>query len=152
MATDGCSAPTFRLPLARLAEGIARVADPAGLDPSVVSACERMIAAAATHPELVGGTQHRFDTDLLRVSGGRLFSKVGAEGAFVVGVVDGDAGYAFKIDDGNERALAPLIIDVLAADGHLSPDERAGLTEWDDRVRTNWDGLEIGHLEVVGVS
>ncbi len=149
LATDGCSAPTFRMPLARLAQGIARVATPDELDDDLAAGCRRMTTAAAAHPELVGGSKHRSDTDLIRVTRGRLFAKVGAEGVLVVGEVGGNAAVAMKIDDGGERAIAPLMLDVLVAAGRLSVDERAELVEWNNRDVTNWDGLVVGRVEVV---
>ena len=147
LGTDGCSAPTFRLPLSGLARGIAGVANPEALKADVAGACKRMTDAAAANPELIGGTSERFDTDLIRVSNGRLLAKIGAEAAFAVGVVGVDVGYALKIDDGDGRAIAPLLIDLLAAEGHLSTHERHELGEWDIRVRRNWDGLDIGRIE-----
>lgn len=145
---DGCSAPTFHMPLRLLARGIARVAGSDGLDADLHSACRRMVAAAAAHPHLIGGSRDRFDSDLISATGGRLLAKVGAEAVFVVGVVDAGIGYAVKIDDGTGRAIAPLVIDLLVANGHLSDAQRAALAHWDQRERRNWDGLEVGHVEI----
>ncbi len=147
-AIDGCSAPTFRMPLQRLATGIARVANPAGLGAETAAAAERLVAAARAHPELVGGSRQRFDTDLIRATDGRLFTKGGAEGVLVVGVVGQDIGYALKIDDGSERPIPALVIDLLAAHGHLTHSEREQLAAWDDRTRRNADGLDTGRLEI----
>ncbi len=149
LATDGCSAPTFRMPLARLAQGIARVANPAVLDDDVALACRRMIDAATKHPELIGGSKHRSDTDLMRVTNGRLFAKVGAEAVLVVGDVGGNAAFAMKIDDGGDRGIAPFMLDVLVAAGRLSDEERRSLAEWNDRDVKNHDGLVVGRLDVV---
>ena len=148
LATDGCSAPTYRMPLSRLAQGIARVANPDGLDDDLASACRRMTSAAAAHPELVGGSKHRSDTDVMRVTNGRFFAKVGAEAVMVVGEVGGNAGYAMKIDDGGDRAIATFMADVLVAAGRLSPEERSDLGEWNDREVKNYDGLVVGRVEV----
>lgn len=148
LAVDGCSAPTYRMPLRRLAQGIARVANPDRLDADLVAACRRMTAAAAAHPELVGGTKHRSDSDLMRATNGRLFAKVGAEAVLAVGVVGGDVGYAIKIDDGGDRTIAALMIELLGSDDRLSNDERTALGEWDDPDRRNWDGLCVGRVEV----
>lgn len=149
LATDGCSAPTYRMPLARLAQGIARVTNPDALDDDLAAACRRMTAAAAAHPELVGGSRHRSDTDLMRVTNGRLFAKVGAEAVLVVGEVGGNAAWAMKIDDGGDRAIAPCMLDVLAAAGRLSAEELTSLGEWNDRSIENWDGLVVGRIDVV---
>ncbi len=147
-AIDGCSAPTFRMRLHGLATGIARIANPSRLAPATALAAERMTRAARVHPELIGGSRQRFDTDLISATDGRLFVKGGAEGVLVVGVVGEGVGYALKIDDGSDRPLPALIIDVLSANGHLTGPERQDLAEWDDRTRRNQDGVEVGRLEI----
>ncbi len=149
VAVDGCSAPTFRLPLRNLATALARMANPEGLDPARVAACRRLVAAVAAHPELVAGTVvPRFDTDVVRVTGGRIFAKGGAEGVQTVGVVGAGLGFAAKIDDGSTRSLHRLTLGVLAALGHLQPTELEGLACWHDPVRRNSDGLDIGRHQL----
>ena len=49
-AIDGCSAPTFRMPLVRLATAIARVANPENLPAVRRAACERMLARQPAIP------------------------------------------------------------------------------------------------------
>lgn len=144
-ALDGCSAPTFRLPLRALATGLARLTNPDGLDTERAAACRRIIAAAAARPDLVGGTSTpRFDTELLRATGGRLFAKGGAEGVQTVGVVDAGVGLAAKIDDGSTRSLHRLVLAVLAAHDLVSEADLDAMGHWTDPVRRNRDGLEVG--------
>ncbi|MEM7287925.1 MAG: asparaginase [Actinomycetota bacterium] len=149
-AIDGCSAPTWILPLRSLATGLARVANPGDLPDDVAAAARRITAAAAAHPELVGGTStRRFDTHALRASGGRLFAKGGAEAVQTVGVIDAGVGFAAKIDDGSTRALHALTLSVLDRHGLLADHEREALASWADPVRRNAAGIEIGRLEIV---
>ena len=68
-AVDGCSAPTYRMPLTALATAIARVANPDGLSTQRAAACRRMTAAVGAWPELVAGTRKRLCTDLARATG-----------------------------------------------------------------------------------
>lgn len=143
-AIDGCSAPTFRMPLRALALGLGRVANPDGLEPNRAAACRRITEAARLHPTLIGGTRDRLDTDLLAASDGRIFAKAGAEAVFAVGVVGAGVGFACKIDDGNQRGYSHLVIDVLHRLGHLSTAEVGSLAHWTDPVRRNWDRLDVG--------
>jgi L-asparaginase II len=112
-AVDGCSAPTFGVPLrslalvfARLVEASAnydRVAETGSgspfqvedLDPQFAEAARRVmhaiaarriVAAMTAHPEMVAGTA-RLDTDLMRAAQGSLICKVGAEAVYCVGVL-----------------------------------------------------------------
>ncbi len=149
VAVDGCSAPTFQLPLAALATGIARMANPNDLDPRRSASTRQLTDAAATHPELVAGTHERICTDLIAATNGRLFAKIGAEAVYVIGAVGSDLGLAVKIDDGDQRGLHMLLIELLTRHNLLSPAEREQLTSWSDPIRRNWDGLPIGWVEVV---
>lgn len=147
-AVDGCSAPTFRLPLRNLATGLARVANPGGLDARRAEACLRMQSAVAAHPDLIAGKHKRLCTDLARVTGGRVFPKIGAEGVYVLGVVGADRGLAVKVDDGNARGMHALVIELLERAGFLSEEEAKALEPWRGKVLRNWAGLEIGTTEV----
>ena len=67
------------------------------------------------HPYLVGG-KNRFDTDFITAMNGRALSKVGGEAVQCVAIQTkqhGPLGMAFKVVDGNMRALAPSIISTM---------------------------------------
>lgn len=149
VAIDGCSAPTFHLPLVRLATAIARVANPEGLGALRRSACLRLTRAAERFPELVGASTRSLCTDLLRATGGRLFPKLGTEAVYVVGIRGAGLGLAVKIDDGAYRAMNAVVIDVLQRAGQLSSAEADALDAWRAGPFKNWAGLEVGRLEVV---
>jgi L-asparaginase II len=149
VAIDGCSAPTFRLPLARLATALARVANPEKLRPARRNACERMLRVAAEHPELIGASQGSLCSDLLRVSEGKLFPKLGAEAVYVLGVRGQSRGLALKIDDGNYRAMQPLVVELCERFGFLTNEQAARLGNWRQGPIRNWAGVEVGRTEVV---
>ena len=152
-AVDGCSAPTFRMPLASLATGICKIANPKSLSDVRGEACRRIADAAATHPTLVGGTNKRIDTDLMAATAGRLFAKVGAEGVVAVAERDTDRAIAIKIDDGAVRGYNHVVVALLSHLGMLSNNEANSteLAPWADTVRRNWDGIEIGEF-IVGAT
>lgn len=149
IAIDGCSAPTFRMPLRSMATGIARVTNPADLSPVRAAACWRLTDAARQHPQLVGGSHKRIDSDILAATDGRLFPKIGVEAVEVVGAVGSGLGLAIKIDDGNERGFHALLIALLRHFDLLSDSETTLLDQWGSLVRRNWDGLEIGRTDIV---
>jgi L-asparaginase II len=148
-ATDGCSAPTFRLPLRAMATGIARIANPemAMLAPSRVAACQRITGAAAAYPELVAGSVGRLCTDLIKVTNGRLFAKSGAAGVYFVGAVGANRGLAIKIDDASEQAREPAVLALLQRFDLLSTHEANQLAAWTNPEILNADELVVGHQE-----
>lgn len=148
-AVDGCSAPTFRFPLRGLATAFARIANPDGLEEPRRDACNMMLDAVARHPELIAGHHKRICTDLARVTGGRLFPKIGAEGVYGIGVRGADRALAIKMDDGGLRGLSVLILHLLRRFGLASAAELEELSSWSAGPIQNWAGLEVGHIEVL---
>lgn len=94
---DGCGIPTVAMPLTALARGFARL----GVDPG--AECQRIRAAMAAHPVLVGGSD-RFDSKVLAAVGDRAIIKCGAEGVHAAAIPSLGLGVAIKIDDGARRA------------------------------------------------
>jgi L-asparaginase II len=149
VATDGCSAPTFRMPLCALATAFARVANPDGLPPLRRAACERMLDAVAKHPHLIAGHHQRICTDIARVTKGRLFPKIGGEAVYAIGVRGADRALAIKIDDGSNRGLHALIVDLLRRFDFATREECQALEAWEEKRISNWSGVEVGHTQVV---
>jgi L-asparaginase II len=110
---DGCGLPTYALPLSGAAALLTRT--PA-----------RIADAMRARPELIGG-RGADDTDLMRALPGWI-AKRGAEGLLCAVAPDG-RGFAFKVEDGNGRALRPAIAAVLELDAFASVEIRNSLGE-----------------------
>jgi L-asparaginase II len=155
IAIDGCSAPTFGVPLRSLALSFARLAGPwQEIDSSMAEAVKRIVAAMTTHPEMVGGTNKVFDTDLMRTARGRVIAKVGAESAYALGVLPcrefpRGLGIALKIEDGAARARHPAVVEALSQLGLLSGEELAALKEHHNPVVKNYRQLAVGEIRAV---
>lgn len=135
---DGCTAPNFALPLRRLAQGMARLANPAGLGAIREQAIRRLVEAVKAHPHLVAGTG-RADVDLITEATGGTVTKTGAEGVFTAAIPSLGLGVALKIDDGAGRAAETAIAAILVALGVLDPRSRAARASIDAPIR-NWRG------------
>ena len=145
--TDGCSIPTYGIPLTHLAHGYARLATGVGLPPLRAAAARRLRAAVARAPFMVGGSA-RFDTRVMSLFGERVFCKVGAEGVYCAALPEAGLGIALKMDDGNNaRACEVAIAALLEA---WAPGRDAAqtdlLAQLSDVTLRNWRGLEVGRL------
>jgi len=107
VGVDGCSAPTFAMPLRAAALAFARLCDPRGLAPARAVACGKITTAMTSHPEMVSG-RHEFDCRLMQVGRGKIVCKRGAEGYQAIGVLPGalgpdspGMGITFKVSDGD---------------------------------------------------
>ena len=97
-ATDGCGVVTFGLPIERMAAAFSRLAE--------LDGGQRVLEAMRAHPRLVGG-EESLDTNVMRVLPGWAV-KGGAEG-LLCGVTADGTGFALKVEDGAQRALAPAL-------------------------------------------
>lgn len=113
VGVDGCGVPVFGISVRAMALMYARlVTPPDNLDKESRAACGRIVAAMTAHPEMVGGTSERFDTEMMRAA--RVVSKVGAEGVYTAAVPPCEEwprglGVAFKIEDGEDRRARPTV-------------------------------------------
>jgi L-asparaginase II len=142
-AIDGCSAPTWAMPLAALARGFARFGTGLGLTPERAKAAVRLRAACAAHPWHVGGTG-RFDTEIMQRFGQRVFVKTGAEGVYCAALPEEGLGIAVKCDDGAGRAAEVTMAALLA---RFLPDADAVTLEPFVRpVLRNWNAIATGSM------
>ncbi|TFV90899.1 asparaginase [Oxalobacteraceae bacterium OM1] len=144
MGIDGCSAPNFALPLARLAYTYARLAQ-GGRDPEFGSALGDLFDAMTSHPELVSGTK-RSDLAFMQTAPGDWVAKIGAEAVQVIGIRSAGIGIALKVADGNTRALFPATVAVLRQIGVLNKTEGTPLASWEKPPQMNARGLQVGDV------
>lgn len=149
---DGCGVPVFGVSVRAMALMYARlVAPPREFDGATREACARLVAAMRAHPEQVGGTRERLDTELMRAAGG-VISKVGAEGVYTVGVEPSTRwprglGLALKIEDGEDRRARPtVVIESLRQLGVLDDAALARLAPYSKFVVRNHRGDEVGEV------
>jgi L-asparaginase II len=174
VAVDGCSAPTFALPLVNIARSFGRLASPpqkgpacAPSQPTVKSvigkgrtwnrsgALAKVAEVMIKHPEMVGG-EGRFDTELMRLLPRKVVTKGGAEGVQGVGVLapsvrkglQNPFGIAIKVMDGaGGRTLPMIAVEILDQLGVVGPDDLTLLKEKFDRRIKNHRGVPVGEIK-----
>jgi L-asparaginase II len=144
-AIDGCSVPTWAVPLERLAQGFAKFATGHGIAPQRARAAARLREACARQPWFVAGTG-RFCTEIMQRFGARVFVKTGAEGVYCGALPEQGLGIAVKCDDGAGRAAQAIMAAAIAR--FLPHDAAAGavLAPFIRPVLRNWNGFEVGAI------
>ena len=146
VGTDGCSIPTYAVPLRHLAHAFARVATGVGLRDGHARAARRLRQAVARAPFMVAGTG-RFDTRVMQWLGERVFCKVGAEGVYCAALPGLGLGVAIKMDDGNNaRACEVVMAAVILSLVPLDDTERDRMQCLATPTLKNWNGIEVGAL------
>lgn len=152
VGVDGCAVPVFGMPIKTMASMYARLIKPSGLDEATVAACERIVAAMTRHPELIGGTSDRLDTEMMRATQGRLVSKVGAEGVYTAGIKPcaewpAGLGLALKIEDGDDyRARPTVVIETLRQLGVLAAESLSAVAQFSRFQVKNRRGDVVGEV------
>jgi L-asparaginase II len=151
IGTDGCGAPVFGVSVRAMALMYARlVAPPADFEAPTREAAQRIVRAMLSFPAMIGGTQSRLDTELIKAGNGRLISKIGAEGVYTIGVLPCDdwpngLGLALKIEDGDDhRARPPAVIEALRQLRVLTEQQLTSLAEYAPTIITNHRGEQVG--------
>lgn len=157
VGVDGCSAPTFAMPLHKSAGAYARLVRPDGFEDARRRACESIVGAMRRYPELVAGPG-KFDTQFMQAVGGRMVSKSGAEGFQAIGIPEGAlaegspaTGIAIKVHDGDDkshRAAALTAVELVGRLGGFREGERAALANYDARPVRNLSGITIGEIRI----
>jgi len=144
---DGCSIPTYAVPLRHLAHAFAKVATGLGLSAGQAGAARRLRRAVAAAPFMVAGSG-RFDTRVMQALGERVFCKVGAEGVHCAALPELGLGVAIKMDDGNNaRAVEVVMAAVIRRLLPLEGEAAALLQLLADVGLRNWNGIEVGRLQ-----
>src|SRR6516162_3430773 len=146
-AIDGCSVPTWAVPLRNLAHGFAKFGTGRGVSAERARAAARLRQACAAAPWFVAGTG-RFCTEIMQLFGQRVFVKTGAEGVYCAALPQQGLGIAVKCDDGAGRAAQAMMAAAIARFLPLAASERAVLERHAQPVLRNWNGFEVGKIRL----
>jgi L-asparaginase II len=146
-AIDGCSVPTWAVPLQNLAHGFAKFATGHGLTRERAAAAARLREACTRQPWYVAGSG-RFCTEIMQLFGARGFVKTGAEGVYCGALPELGLGIAIKCDDGAARAAQAIMAVLIARFLPLDAAQHASLAAYTRPVLRNWNGFEVGSLRV----
>jgi len=145
--TDGCSIPTYAVPLRGLAHGFAKMATGQGLGALRARASKRILDACMAEPFYVAGT-NRSCTRLMQSAPGRIFAKTGAEGVFCAAVPEQGIAIALKCEDGASRAADSIVAGLLARFFRHDSEVEAKLMAIANHTMRNWNSIAVGEVRV----
>lgn len=147
LGIDGCSAPNYAMPLAKLAQLYARLAS-GNDDAQHGAAMGDLFNAMTSHPDLVSG-EGRSDLAYMTAGGGDWVSKIGADAVQAIGIRPAGLGIAIKIADGAPRALHVATFSVLEQLGLLDDAQRQRLDQYRQPQLKNVRGTIVGDVRSV---
>jgi L-asparaginase II len=141
-AVDGCGVVVFGLSVEAMARAYARFANAVARGDEIPS---RITRAITSRPFVFGGTD-RFDSLVVEETGGRVISKIGAEGVHSVAVFDQKLGFTIKVEDGATRAQYPAVLRMLEVLDALPAQLSPRLAEYARTRVRNTRGEVVGEL------
>lgn len=149
---DGCSAPTFAIPISAMARGFAKLINPPeNFDDVLKKACSRIVSAKIRHPELIGGST-QLDTQIMQALKGRVICKVGAGGVWSAGILpcekwEKGLAIALKIEDGNNGlSRSAIAVELLRQLNVMDENTEKILGKFSPRILRNWKDIEVGKI------
>lgn len=145
--TDGCSIPTYAVPLKGLAHGFAKMVTGNTLSAERAKASRRLMEACMAEPFYVAGT-NRACTKLMQIAPGKIFAKTGAEGVFVAALPEQGLAMAVKCEDGTTRAAEAMIFALISRYFEKGGEVHEKLLSMANKSMSNWNGMHVGDVRV----
>ncbi len=156
LGRDGCSVPTFAIPLYNAAWAWAKLVDTESLSPQRGESCKVITEAMSGYPFYVAGPG-RMDTRLMETASNKIISKGGAEAFQAIGVFKDTnksgspaLGIALKIAGGDlgKRAKEAVTLEVLRQLDILNHEELQILSDLGPtQIIHNQAGIVIGEAK-----
>ncbi len=148
IGVDGCGVPVFGVPLSNMALAYARLFNIRFMDGKYKDEQRILYEAITMYPDMIAGDD-RLDTELIRLTKGDHFGKMGADGVFCVSIQSRELGIAIKIQDGSVRAVDPVIVEVFKQIQSLSAENLEKLNRFHYVPVKTWQGQTVGIINPV---
>ena len=145
IGVDGCSAPQYAFPMENLSISLINLIKNYHSNEQYSQEIKILLNAILKYPFLTGGT-NRFDTELMRITDGKIFSKGGAEGVLYFAHITKKIAGVIKIKDGNERAIPSVATTVLKKLSLINRLEQQKLSKWHNQKINNHAKLSVGRI------
>ena len=145
---DGCSIPTYALPLESIAKSMTALLPGAKVSSERAHAAARILKSIQAEPLLISGTKG-LCSQIIKISKGRVIAKTGAEGVFTALIPEQGLSIALKVHDGATRASESAIVHLLHSLGGLTEAEVLSLKITTGAILKNWSGLAVGEIVCV---
>lgn len=146
---DGCSLPTYSMPLKALAKGMTALLAASKQHSERAEAARKITAAVTRAPFMISGTAG-LCSNIIKVTHGKVLAKIGAEGVYTAIIPSSGLVVALKARDGATRAAKTSLLHLLQEDLQaLSSHQVQELLPFSETQIKNWAGAVVGHTDVL---
>ena len=133
---DGCSAPQYSFPMKNLSISMVKLIKNLYEDELYSDEIKLLLKAIAKHPHLTG-SKTKYDSQLMKITKGKFFSKWGAEGVLLFAQKEKRVGGIIKVKDGNARALPSVANEIFKKLSLINATELKELSHWSNESLLN---------------
>jgi L-asparaginase II len=148
IGVDGCGVPVFGVPLKNMALAYSRIFDTGFMNGKYADVQKLLHKAVTQNPDMIA-SDNSIDTQLIRLTEGDHFGKMGADGVFCIHIHSKGLGIAVKIQDGSIRAVDPAVIETLVQLKTLPSGIAEELEHFHYLPVKTWSGRVIGSITPV---
>lgn len=145
VGVDGCSAPQYAFPMNNISISMINLIKHFNGTLQYSAEVRMLLNAIAKYPHLTG-SRIKYDSHLMKITKGKMFSKWGAEGVLLFAHKEKKIGGAIKVKDGNERALPSVANEVFKKLSLLDKNESQELSIWSHQKLTNHAKITVGEI------
>ena len=142
---DGCSAPQYAFPLKNLSIAMINLIKHFKENRAYSDEVRLLLNAIAKYPHLTG-SKLKYDSQLMIITKGKMFSKWGAEGVLMFAHKEKKIGGVIKVNDGNERALPSIANEIFNKLSLITKKEKQKLSDWSKQTLMNHAKIKIGNI------
>jgi len=142
---DGCSAPQYAFSLTNLCTAIINLLKESNNNGKYNKETNILLDSIAKYPNLTG-SKSIYPSQLMNITKGRVFAKVGAEGVLIFANRDSKVGGVIKVEDGNERALPSVANKIFQKLDILNKNELLKLSNWTNEKIFNHAKIQVGKI------
>ena len=142
---DGCNAPQYAFLLNYLSDSMINLIKEKNNNNEYSKAVNTTLLSINKFPELIGG-RDSFDSEVIKITKGRIFCKGGAEGVLLFADFSKKIGGVIKVLDGNDRAKPSITMKIFFQLNLLSHKEKRSLKHWSVETLYNHAKKNIGKI------
>ena len=148
IGTDGCNAPQYAFPMKNLCNAMLNIIKEMNGNNENSKVLNLLISSINSYPELIGGSKS-FDSNMIKITKGRIFCKGGAEGVLLFADFAKQIGGVIKVIDGNDRARPSAALKIFSKLNLILPKEKKLLKNWQFENIYNHKKIKVGEIKAL---
>ncbi len=144
---DGCSAPQYSFKIKHISKALNNLIKSYNKKFHYNKEVKLLINSILKNPKYIGGSDS-LDSKIMQITNKKIFCKGGAEGVFLFGQLEKGTTGVLKVEDGNERALGPVLLYLLSKYEIINQNEIKMINKFINLELINHAKVKVGDIKI----